>query len=308
MALTRMHHVGMVTPDLESARHVLCQGFGLSVDGSRTPGPNGYKNSLDKTQVLEFPIGEMYYEVSTPTDSDSRAANFLNSTNARGGIEYISIASNDIANDVQHLINQGIGLQGNWNGQGSVFLDSNTTHGITLQIIPDDNYYVHPYYRGNGTLTGMAHLGIGARSAEEMRTFWGTIFGLEEDTSMERGLKRPGDAPPKPADDPVHLIEFPLGGSVIEISVPTTPESGTAKLVASKGTLGAVYHHTCPFAPDVHRLTEQAAAAGLLQIGTIPPKNEAEGNVVAWFHPRSCLGMLVEIWNRTPGEFHYQSD
>ena len=306
MAFTRIHHVGMVTSDLESARHVLCEGFGLSVDGSRTPGPQGRPGAHDRVTTLEFPIGEMYYEVSKPTDADSRAAAFLTSTNGRGGIQYLSVASNDISADVKALMDRGVKLQGDWNGEGPVFLDPTTSLGISLQIIPDDGYYVHPYYRGNGTLTGMAHLGIAARSTEEVRQFWGQVFGLEEDKSMERGLTQPQDRPPRPADDPVHLVEFPLGGSVIEISIPTTTESGTAKLVASRATLGAVYHHTCPFAPDVHRMTEQAVAAGLQQIGTIPPREEAEGNVVAWFHPRTCLGMLVEIWNRTPGESHYR--
>ena len=56
----------------------------------------------------------------------------------------------------------------------------------------------------------------------------------------------------------------------------------------------------------VGSFTEEALAAGIQQIGSIPPKEERE-RVVAWFHPRSCLGMLVEAWNRPSGDGHYQS-
>ena len=102
---------------------------------------------------------------------------------------------------------------------------------------------------------------------------------------MERGLERDPERAPRPAGDPVHLLEFPLGGSVVEVSVPTTEDSGTARLVAQRATQGAVYHHTCPYTPDVHAFTEGAVAAGIQQIGSIPPKEERE-RVVAWFHPQ----------------------
>ena len=46
-------------------------------------------------RTIEFPIGEMYYSVSAPTDTESSAAQFLNSTGGRGGIHYISIASSN---------------------------------------------------------------------------------------------------------------------------------------------------------------------------------------------------------------------
>ena len=85
MALTRVHHVGMVTGDLDYSRHILVDGFGLSVDEHRTPLPGG-RLGHDGTTVLEFPIGEMYYEVARPNDSESHPAHYLASTNGRGGI------------------------------------------------------------------------------------------------------------------------------------------------------------------------------------------------------------------------------
>ena len=304
MALTRIHHVGMVTGELENARKLFCDGFGLAVDEHRTPWPQGRSGNGNALSVVEFPIGEMYYEVTAPNDSESNAARFLDGSGGRGGIHYLSIASNDIGKDVQALMNKGVKLQGDWHGEGPVFLDPASCLGLEIQITPDDAYFVHPSFRGKGLVMGMAHVGLAARSAEEIRQFWGEIMGLSEDKSMERGLERDPARAPRPAGDPVHLLEFPLGGSVVEVSVPTTDDSGTARLVAQKATQGAVYHHTCPYTPDVHAFTEGAVAAGIQQIGSIPPKEERE-RVVAWFHPRSCLGMLVEAWNRPSGDGHF---
>ncbi len=305
MAFTRIHHVGMVTSDLDVARNLFCNGFGLSVDEHRTPWPEGAVEGAGSVTRVEFPIGEMYYEVSRPNDSNSPAAQFLSESNGRGGIHYISIASNDVQADVQTLLGRGLRLKSDWDGSGPVFLDPASSQGLEIQIMPDDQYYVHPYYRGKGLVTGMAHVGLAARSSEEVREFWGGVFGFEEDKSMERGLDRAVERAPRPAGDPVHLVEFPLGGSVIEVSIPTTDDSGTARLVAQRATQGAVYHHTCPHAPDVHSFTDEALAAGIQQIGSIPPREE-RSRVVAWFHPRTCLGMLVEVWNRPPGDYHYQ--
>jgi hypothetical protein len=55
----------------------------------------------------------------------------------------------------------------------------------------------------------------------------------------------------------------------------------------------------------VYRFMEQALAAGLQPIGSLPPRGERPFQV-GWLHPRSCLGMLVEVWNRPPGAGHYQ--
>ena len=306
MAFTKIHHVGLVNGDLDHARHILEAGFGLSLDEHRTPSPGipGY----DDTTVLQFPIGEMYYEVAKPGDSASEPAQYLEATNGRGGMYYLSIASNDIAADVQGLQSRGVRIKGDWDGKGPVFLEPETTLGLRLQVTPDEPYYVHPYYKGNGTCMGMAHIGLAGRDPEESRNFWSNIVGIREDQTSERGREGPDPNRERraAADDPVHILEYAIGGTVIEISHPTTTDSGTARLVAQRATLGEVFHHTAPFAPDVHRFIEQAVPAGMEQIGSIPPR-EVTTRATAWFHPRACLGMLLEPWNRLPGEDHYRA-
>jgi catechol 2,3-dioxygenase-like lactoylglutathione lyase family enzyme len=249
----------------------------------------------------------MYYEVAKPGDSASEPAQYLEATNGRGGMYYLSIASNDIAADVQGLQSRGVRIKGDWDGKGPVFLEPETTLGLRLQVTPDEPYYVHPYYKGNGTCMGMAHIGLAGRDPEESRNFWSNIVGIREDQTSERGREGPDPNRERraAADDPVHILEYVIGGTVIEISHPTTTDSGTARLVAQRATLGEVFHHTAPFAPDVHRFIEQAVPAGMEQIGSIPPR-EVTTRATAWFHPRACLGMLLEPWNRLPGEDHYR--
>ena len=206
MAFTKVHHVGLVNGDLDHARHILEEGFGLSLDEHRTPSPGipGY----DGTTVLQFPIGEMYYEVAKPGDAASEPAQYLEATNGRGGMYYLSLASNDIAADVQGLQSRGVRIKGDWDGKGPVFLDPETTLGLRLQVTPDEPYYVHPYYKGNGTCMGMAHIGLAGRDPNESRHFWSDIFGIREDQTSERGREGPDPNRERraAADDPVHIL------------------------------------------------------------------------------------------------------
>lgn len=313
MTITRVHHVGLVNGDLEHSRHILVNGFGLSVDEHRTPYPSG-KLGYDNTTILEFPIGDMYYEVARPNDSRSDSAQYLESTKGRGGMYYLSLASSDIADDIQGILRRGGKLSGEWDGSSPVFLDPNTCLGLRIQITPEDNYFVHPYYKGNGICMGMAHIGIAARDPNESKSFWGDILGLREDKAMRSDSKdwderieedgRVTSDSREAADDPVYVLEYPLGSTVIEISHPTTNDSGTARLVASRAPWGAVFHHTAPFTRNVHRFVDQAIEVGMEQIGTIPLEGSSE-TIVGWFHPRTCLGMLLEPWNRPPGKEHY---
>ena len=304
MGFTRIDHVGILVDDLEVGRHVYCDGWGLDVDEHRSPWPNGRPGTFDDVTSIEIPIGEMYIEISKPNDSDSPAGQFVAN---RPGMYYVSLASDNFDDDVNVLEAKGMVIERRSGDGNSVMLDPGSTLGVRFQIVREDNYYAHPYYKGDGTLQGMAHIGLAARSADEIRHLFVDLLGFNEDSSQERGQDGPGEDRDRgrAASDPVHLIEFPIGGSVIEISIPTTDDSGTAKLVAQRATQGATFHHICPFAKDVHRSIETGVAAGLQQIGSIPDKGQAE-TFVAWFHPRTCAGVLTEIWNRTPGGEHAQ--
>lgn len=303
MAFTKVDHVGILVDDLEVGRHVFCDGMGLAVNEHRSPWPQGRPGTLAGTTSIEIPMGEVYMEISRPDDPASPAGQFV--AERRAGMYYIALASNDVSSDVRALQERGVRLEGEWDGESAVFLEPETTLGLRIQVVPDLNYYPHPAYLGDGTVTGVGHIGVAARDVEEARGLFSGTFGLHEDRSSERGLDSAAEpAESRPADDPVHLVEFPIGGTVIEVSVPTTETSGTARLVANRAPLGAAYHHVAPYASDVHGAAERGRAAGLEQIGEVPPREEGVEIYVAWFHPRSCAGTLIETWDRPPGDEH----
>ncbi len=303
MAFTRIHHVGMITPDLEVAQKAFCEGFGLAVDERRSPLPGGRPGSFDNVTTIEMPIGEMYLEISRPNDDTGEAAQFLAQRSA-GGMHHLCLASDDLANDVARLQQNGLAIRpdmaANWDGRSPVFMNPENSFGLLLEVAASEEYYPHPFFRGDGTFTGMAHVGIAARSYEEQHHLWEDIFGLPQNHSRTRGDQPRTQDPAQPRlgpDDPVHLTEYPIGGCIIEISVPLDTESGTARYVAQRAPLGAAFHHICPWAPDVHKAVDRGNAGGLQQIGAVPPPEQTR-QVVAWFHPRTSLGTLMEIWNR----------
>lgn len=294
MAFTKIHHVGMMVRDLEEARKLFVDAFGLAVDEHRTPLPRGRHVPFDNVNILEVPIGEMVIEVNSPNDTESGSARFLQSRGGVGALHHICLYSTDIKNDVGQLRERGLQQalppgETEWDGRGAAFFHPRSCYGILLEIWPQDDYYPHPAYRGDGAFTGMGHVGLVARSADEMRKFWGETIGLKEDVSKQRA-----------ASDNVRIIEFLIGGSVIEISVPQDEVSGTARYLQQRGGAGAALHHICPFAPDVAKAAAKLRAAGVQQIGEPQPETPGMPVRVAWFHPRSCLGTLVEVWSRGP--------
>ena len=305
MAFTKVHHVGILVEALEVGRHVFCDGWGLAVNEHRSPWPDGRPGTIEGTTSIEIPIGEMHLEISAPDGETGPAAEFV--ADRRAGMYWIALASDDLGGDLAMLAANGVRAEGAADADGGVFLDPADTLGLRIRVVPEDGYYAHPHYLGAGILTGMGHVGVAARSMDEVRALFGGKFGLAEDPFEERGLDTDDyddGGEDVNADDPVHLVEFPLGGTVIEISVPTTDDSGTARLVQRRAPLGAVWHHIAPYAPDVHRSAETGEAAGLVLIDPVPPREEGREVHVAWFHPRTCAGTLIEIWDRPPGAGH----
>ena len=303
MALTRIHHISQIAPDFDQAQQVYTAGMGLAVDLHRSPLPDGRPGDLQGVRALEFPIGEMFIEVSCPSEGDSPAQEFLAERNGVGGMHHVAFASTDLHGDAADLERKGLRFLSRQGNADPLLVDPETTMGLLIEIVADDHYHPHPHYRGTGLVTGMGHVGVAARSEEEVTDLFAGKFGFEVDSRAGRSAgastSERSQEPPREADDDVSIVEFPLGGTVIEVSVPNDDVSGTARFLAGRGPLGAAWHHICPFAPDVHAFMDRGNAAGMRQLGTIPPKEE-DARVVGWFHPRSALGTLVEVWNLPP--------
>jgi methylmalonyl-CoA epimerase len=90
--------------------------------------------------------------------------------------------------------------------------------------------------------------------------------------------------------DHVTIGFLPVGDTKIELVQPTDDTTGSARFLQSKGE---GFHHVCFEVPDIQAALDGLAAAGLTLIDTAPRKG-GEGPV-AFLHPKSCHGVLVEL-------------
>jgi len=90
--------------------------------------------------------------------------------------------------------------------------------------------------------------------------------------------------------DRVTIGFLPVGEVKIELVQPDDDTTGAAKFLQAKGE---GFHHVCFEVPDIQAALDKLAAGGLLLIDKAPRKG-AEGPV-AFVHPKSCHGVLVEL-------------
>jgi methylmalonyl-CoA/ethylmalonyl-CoA epimerase len=98
------------------------------------------------------------------------------------------------------------------------------------------------------------------------------------------------------ASDGVRIAFLTVGESKIELVEPTDETTGVARFLANKGE---GFHHLCFEVPDIATALGRLAADGIELIDTAARRG-AEGPV-AFLHPRSCHGVLVELIEATGG-------
>ena len=92
------------------------------------------------------------------------------------------------------------------------------------------------------------------------------------------------------ASDGVTIAFLPVGESKIELVMPTDPSTGVARFLESRGE---GFHHVCLEVADIDAELQRLAGEGIELIDQVARKG-AEGPV-AFIHPRSCHGVLVEL-------------
>jgi methylmalonyl-CoA epimerase len=96
--------------------------------------------------------------------------------------------------------------------------------------------------------------------------------------------------------DGVTIAFLAVGESKIELVMPTDESTGVARFLASRGE---GFHHVCLEVADVDAELRRLAEEGIELIDQAARKG-AEGPV-AFIHPRSCHGVLVELIEATGG-------
>ena len=90
--------------------------------------------------------------------------------------------------------------------------------------------------------------------------------------------------------DGVTIAFLAIGESKIELVQPTDPDTGVARFLRQQGE---GFHHVCVETPDVDAALRDLAQRGVELIDATARRG-AEGPV-AFLHPRSCHGVLVEL-------------
>jgi methylmalonyl-CoA/ethylmalonyl-CoA epimerase len=122
------------------------------------------------------------------------------------------------------------------------------------------------------------HVAVVVRDLDAAIGFYGHTLGL----TVESVLPVPSDG--------VRIAFLPVGESRVELVEPTDSATGVARFLESRGE---GFHHVCFEVPHLADTLTRLAIEGVELIDSVPRKG-AEGPV-AFLHPRSCHGVLVEL-------------
>ncbi len=125
--------------------------------------------------------------------------------------------------------------------------------------------------------TRIAHLGIAVESLAAIVPFYRDILGLPE-TALD-------DA------DGARIVGLVAGESLVELLEPDQPESPIGKFLSKRGP---GIHHICFAVDDLDNTLARCRAHGI-QLIDESPRIGAEGKRIAFLHPRSTHGVLVEL-------------
>lgn len=126
------------------------------------------------------------------------------------------------------------------------------------------------------------HIGIAVRSIDERIALWRDVLGLEPggiETVESEGVR-------------VAFLE--AGDTRIELLEPLSDDSTVARYLAKRGE---GIHHLTLEVGDIRRALDAVSHAGVRVIGEAP-RIGAGGARVAFLHPASCGGVLVELVER----------
>lgn len=126
----------------------------------------------------------------------------------------------------------------------------------------------------------VSHIGIAVETLDKSLPFFRDVLGLAE-------------VPLKDSDG-ARIVGLRAGESLVELLEADDPASPIAKFVARRG---AGIHHICFSVDDLDATLERCRKAGV-QIIDEKPRVGAEGKRVAFLHPRSTGGVLVELSDR----------
>lgn len=123
----------------------------------------------------------------------------------------------------------------------------------------------------------VSHIGIAVQALAESLPFFRDVLGLREVKLDD--------------SDGARIVGFTAGEPLVELLEADDPSSPIARFVARRG---AGVHHICFSVDDLDAMLERCRAAGI-QLIDEKPRIGAEGKRIAFLHPKSTGGVLVEL-------------
>jgi len=127
------------------------------------------------------------------------------------------------------------------------------------------------------------HLGIAVNSIEEGKKFWTDILGLKFEGSETV------------AEQKVTTAFFPVGESEVELLEFTAPDGPVAKYIEKRGE---GIQHIAFRVENIEVALAELKEKGIRLIDE-KPRTGAGGAKIAFLHPKSTSGILVELCERS---------
>ncbi len=124
------------------------------------------------------------------------------------------------------------------------------------------------------------HVGIAVKDLDVAVKFYQSALGLS--------LTRVEDVP----EQGVRIAFLPIGDTEIELVQPMDPTSGVAGFLEKRGE---GVHHICFEVDDIVAALEELAAQDVRLIDA-EPKTGSHGQKMAFVHPKSAHGVLIELY------------
>src|SRR4029450_4551195 len=125
--------------------------------------------------------------------------------------------------------------------------------------------------------TRIGHVGLAVRSATDLHAFYRNVLGMSEAQLAD--------------SDGARISGFVAGDSLVELLEPDKADSPIGRFLEKRGP---GIHHICFSVDDLDATLALCREAGIRLIDE-QPRTGAEGKRIAFLHPSSTGGILVEL-------------
>jgi methylmalonyl-CoA/ethylmalonyl-CoA epimerase len=139
--------------------------------------------------------------------------------------------------------------------------------------------------------TKVNHIGIAVNNIEESLAVYRDLLGLELEGTQEV------------LEQKVRTAFFPVGETHLELIQPTEGNVGVAKFLENRGE---GVHHLCFEVDDIEVALQTLKARGARLIDETPREIEGGKKKMAFGHPKSTGGVLIELYQTVGKNFSHE--